>query len=84
MPIKEAARSNARVYGRSLAGIVGLNTNQGRGCVLSGRGLCNGPNTCLEELLNECDWGTLKTPKPSRAAEPREKNHLHKKLIHLV
>ena len=69
----------------------GFESHQGHGChllwvlcVLSGRGLRNGPDTCLEECLNECDWGTLKTTRPTRAAESREKNHLYKKVINLV
>jgi hypothetical protein len=62
-----AERSNARVYGRSLAGIAGSNPNGGMdGCplwVLSGRGLCDGLITRREESYRLwcvllCDLGT--------------------------
>ena len=54
MPISVAARSKARVYGRSFAGIVVSNPAGGMDiyvecCVLSGRGLCNGLITRPEE-----------------------------------
>ena len=47
MPIQVAERSKARVYGRSLAGIVGLNPAGSMDvscdcCVLSSRDLCYG------------------------------------------
>jgi hypothetical protein len=52
--IPVAARSKARLYGRSLGGIVGsnhagnMNVSCER-CALLGRGLCNGLITRLEE-----------------------------------
>jgi hypothetical protein len=54
-PTSEAARSEARVRGRSLAGIVGSNPGgdmdsvSWKCCVLSGRGLCEGLVTRPEE-----------------------------------
>jgi hypothetical protein len=53
-PIPVAARSKAWVFGRWLAGIVGSNPARGMDvccecCVLSGRGLCDGLITRLEE-----------------------------------
>jgi hypothetical protein len=49
--IPVAARSKVWVCGRSLAGIAGLNLSGGMDvcCVLSGRGLCDGPITRPEE-----------------------------------
>ena len=49
-------RSKANVYGRSLAGSVGSNPAGGMDvcllcCVLSGRGLCDGPITSPEVWL---------------------------------
>jgi hypothetical protein len=64
-----AERSKASVYGRSLAGIAASNPAGGMDvcqcCVLSRRGLCDGPIACLEEsyrlwCVTECD---LETPK---------------------
>jgi len=53
VPVPVAARSKAWVCGRSLAGIVGSNPAGSMDicllCVLSGRGLCDGPITRPEE-----------------------------------
>ena len=53
MPVPVAGRSKARVSGRSLAGIGGSNPAGGMDacCVLSGRGLCDGPIPHPEEYL---------------------------------
>ena len=53
-PVPVAARSKAYVYARSPAAIVGSNPTRGMDvcyecCVLSGRGLCDGKITRLEE-----------------------------------
>jgi hypothetical protein len=65
-----AERSKARDYGRSLAGIAGLNPTEGMEgcllgvlCVFSGRGLCDGLITRPEESYRlccvlVCDLGT--------------------------
>ena len=61
--IPVATRSKAWVFGRSLAGVMGSNpTGGGRAwmfvcsecCVLSGRGLCVGLITRLEECYGVC------------------------------
>ena len=56
VPVSVAAQSEAWVCGRSPAEIVGSNPSGGQGCVsvveccvLSGRGLCDGPITRPEE-----------------------------------
>jgi hypothetical protein len=55
MPIPVAARPKAMVYGHSLTGTTGSNSAGGmdvclcKCCVLSGRGLCEGPITRPEE-----------------------------------
>jgi hypothetical protein len=55
MPIPVAKRSKARVCGRSLVGIAGSNpaviwtSVSCECCLLSGRGLCDGPNPRPEE-----------------------------------
>jgi len=54
VPVPVTAQSKACVGGRSLDGIVGSNIAGGMDvccdcCVLSGRGLCVGPVTRLEE-----------------------------------
>ena len=54
VPVSVAARSKASVCGRSPAEIVGSNPTGGidvccECCVLSGRGLCDGPITRPEE-----------------------------------
>jgi hypothetical protein len=70
MPIPVAERSSARFYGRSLAGIPGLNPAGAwmsvscECCVLSGRGLCDGLITRPEESYRllcviVCDLETL-------------------------
>jgi hypothetical protein len=52
-------------------------------CVLSGRGLCDGPITRLEEsyrLCCVCDLipSTVRRPRPTRAVETwKEKNYLN-------
>jgi hypothetical protein len=56
MPVPVAGRFKARVSGRSLAGIGGSNPAEGMDaccgcCVLSGRGLCDGPIPHPEEYL---------------------------------
>jgi hypothetical protein len=59
-PITVAQRSNAKVYGRSLAGIetsnpaAGMDISLLRVCILSGRGLCVGPNTRPRESSRLC------------------------------
>ena len=55
MPIPVASQSKAWVCGRSFAGIAGLNPAEGMSiccecCVLSGRDLCVGLVTSLEEF----------------------------------
>jgi len=53
IPILEAGRSKVQVCGRSLAGIASTNHGGSHGCllccVLSGRGLCDGPICCPQE-----------------------------------
>jgi hypothetical protein len=83
-----AEKSNAWVYGRSLAGITGSNPDWARMsvccecCVLSGRGLCDGPITRTEEseqvgvcvCVSESDLGTSQIrPKLPRAVYSWEK-----------
>ena len=61
VPIPVAARSMARVCGRSLAWILGSNCRglSGVRVVLSGSGLCVGPITRPEECgVFECDLET--------------------------
>jgi hypothetical protein len=59
-PIPVAARSKAWVYGRLLAGIWGSNPAGAwmsvsfECCMLSGRGLCDGPITRPEESYRLC------------------------------
>ena len=56
-PIPVGARSKVWVCGRSLAGIAGFECRRGHGCqscVLSGRGLCDGPIPRLEEAYHVC------------------------------
>jgi hypothetical protein len=77
-----AARFNAWVCGRSLAGIAGTNPAGGMNvsceyCVYTVRGLCDGPIILPEEsyrvlCLIECDLETskMRRPRPSRAVEP--------------
>jgi hypothetical protein len=70
-PVPVAARSKAWAFGRSPAEIVGSNPTGGmdvccEGCVLSGRGLCDGVITCPEESnrlwrVVVCDIETSKT-----------------------
>jgi hypothetical protein len=62
MPILVVPRAKPRVYGRSLVGIAGSNHagectfDSCECCVLSGRGLCDGPITGPEEsYLVWCD-----------------------------
>ena len=70
MPLPVAARSKAWICGRSLVGIVGSNPTGGMDvccecCVLSGRGLCVGLITRLEESLNsERESSILGPPGP--------------------
>jgi hypothetical protein len=61
-PIPVAALSKTRVYGRMLAGIAGSNPARAwmsvacECCVVSGRGLCDGPIIRPEECdVSECD-----------------------------
>jgi len=83
-----AAWSKAWVYGQSFAGNAGLNPTRDMDacllwqlCVLSGRGLCNGPIMRLEDCLNEYDWGTSKRHRPTRAVEPGEKKIYTKNVL---
>ena len=72
MPISVAARSEAWVYGRSLAGIVGSKPAGAwmsvcvEGCVLSGRGLCDGLITRPEKSYRMCvcDLETSRVKRP--------------------
>jgi hypothetical protein len=84
-PIPVIARSKAWVCGRSLAGNVGSNSAGNIGvscecCVLSGRGLCDGPINCLEESyrvgLSECDLETTtrRRFRPTRVVDHEKKN----------
>ena len=74
MPISVAARSKAWVYGRSLAGIGGSNRPRDMDvccecCMLSGRGLCDGPITRTEKSYRLwcvvlCDLETSRMRRP--------------------
>jgi len=73
-----AVRSKAWVWGRSLAGIAGLNPAEGMSiscecCVLSGRGLCDGPIPLPE--VSECDieTSTMRRPRLTRTVQTRKK-----------
>jgi hypothetical protein len=87
--IPVAARSKAWVCGRSLAGIAGSNPPPPQGawqslscecCVLSGRGLCDGPITRLEESYRMwCIWVwsrnlRIRRPRPTRGCRAMKKN----------
>jgi hypothetical protein len=88
MPIAEAARSKASVYGRSLVGIAGSNHAGGEWmsvccecCVLSGRGLCYGLITRPEESYRVwCVWvcdreaSIMRRSRPPRGCCDMEKN----------
>ena len=80
-----AARSKAWVCGRSLAGLpvrtprrAWISTSS-ECCVLSDRGLCDGPITSPEESylcgVYECDLetSTMRRPRLTSAVEPRKK-----------
>ena len=86
-PIPVAERSNARVYGRSLAG---SNPAWGRGgawmsvscecCVFSGRGLCDGPIPSPEEsyrlwcvIVFGVEISSMRRPWPALGCSARNK-----------
>ena len=91
IPVVE--RSKARVYGRSLTGITGLNPAGDMDvclfecCVLPDRGLCEGPIPCPEEsyrlwCATECDLETssIRRPWPALGCCARKTNKIQRKI----
>ena len=90
VPIPVAELSKARVCGRSLAGIAGSNSAGGidicdscEWCVLSGRGLCDGPIPRPEESYRLCcvivcdpETSKMRRPWPALGCSAREKKYL--------
>ena len=75
-----AARFKLWVCGRTIPGIAGLNPTGGMNvtcecCVLSGRGLCDGPITRPECGVCDCypETSTVRNPRSTRSVEPRKK-----------
>jgi hypothetical protein len=92
MPISVSERSKARVCGRSLAGIEGSNPAGGmdicescESCVLSGRGLCDGPIPRPEKCYQLCcvtvcdsETSRMRRPWPVLGCSTREKINMEK------
>ena len=93
LPIPATARSKAWFWGRSPAGIADSNPTGGMDvffldfCVLSGRGLCEGPiqGSHTEGGLSERDRGnSYRRPRHTGAVEPWEKNNSYCNLMFIL